>query len=67
MPKIEWARVLTVGTAVVIVQQVLGSVVSGLYPAITGWGFMGLTVGGVVTAGAGVLAGEYIYGMIKKR
>ncbi len=59
-------RVLIVGAAVVAAQALLGDIINGLFPTVTGFAVGFLSVGGIITAGIGVWVGEMIVSRMKK-
>ena len=60
MEKIKWVTTIFEAVGVLAAVKLLGTVVAGLYPPVTGFGFWGITVSGIVVVGAGILVGRWI-------
>jgi len=60
MAKFNWNRVGIISATVLLAQQALKSTVMGFFPEVTGFGFFGVTVGGLALTGAAVVVGEMI-------
>lgn len=60
MEKIKWLELLVQSVLVLIAVKVLGTMVAGLYAPVTGFGFWGITVSGIVVVGLGIVGGKWL-------